>query len=106
MQIRLFYCGTRAINLLADLTNYIMLELGQPMHAFDGNKIEKIVVDTPKESFQFKTLDDVEREITPDTLMIYDNETPVAVAGIMGGLDSEIVDGTTSVVLNPQTLTG
>ena len=106
MQIRLFYCGTRAINLLADLTNYIMLELGQPMHAFDGNKIEKIVVDTPKESFQFKTLDDVEREITPDTLMIYDNETPVAVAGIMGGLDSEIVDGTTSVVLESANFDG
>ena len=98
MQIRLFYCGTRAINLLADLTNYIMLELGQPMHAFDGNKIEKIVVDTPKESFQFKTLDDVEREITPDTLMIYDNETPVAVAGIMGGLNSEVRDTTTEVM--------
>ena len=99
MQIRLYYCGTRAINLLADLTNYLMLELGQPTHAFDGNKISKIVVDTPKESFTFTTLDGNEREITPDTLMIYDNETPVAVAGIMGGLDSEIVENTNSVVL-------
>ena len=99
MQIRLFYCGTRAINLLADLTNYLMLELGQPTHAFDGKKISKIVVDTPKESFKFFTLDGNEREITTDTLMIYDNDTPVAVAGIMGGLDSEIVDSTDSVVL-------
>ncbi len=99
MQIRLYYCGTRAINLLADLTNYIMLELGQPTHAFDGNKIGKIVVDTPKENLLFTTLDGVEREITTDTLMIYDNETPVAIAGIMGGLDSEITDETNSVVL-------
>lgn len=99
MQIRLYYCGTRAINLLADLTNYIMLELGQPTHAFDGNKIGKIVVDTPKEDIKFTTLDGVERDITTDTLMIYDNETPVAIAGIMGGLDSEIVENTSSVVL-------
>ncbi len=99
MQIRLYYCGTRAINLLADLTNYIMLELGQPTHAFDGNKIGKIVVDTPKEDMKFTTLDGVERDITTDTLMIYDDETPVAIAGIMGGLDSEIVDDTDSVVL-------
>lgn len=98
MQIRLYYCGTRAINLLADLTNYIMLELGQPTHAFDGNKIGKIVVDTPKEDMKFTTLDGVERDITTDTLMIYDDETPVAIAGIMGGLDSEIVDDTDSVV--------
>ena len=99
MQIRVYYCGTRAINLLADLTNYIMLELGQPTHAFDGNKIGKIVVDTPKEDSKFTTLDGVERDITTDTLMIYDNDTPVAIAGIMGGLDSEIVDDTNSVVL-------
>lgn len=106
MQIRLYYCGTRAINLLADLTNYIMLELGQPMHAFDGNKIGKIVVDTPKENILFTTLDGVEREITPDTLMIYDNETPVGIAGIMGGLDSEITDETNSVVLESANFDG
>ncbi len=104
MQIRLYYCGTRAINLLADLTNYLMLELGQPTHAFDGTKISKIVIDTPKENFTFSTLDGIEREITTDTLMIYDepsagNLVPVAIAGIMGGLDSEIVDSTSSVVL-------
>ncbi|MCR4741052.1 MAG: phenylalanine--tRNA ligase subunit beta, partial [Lachnospiraceae bacterium] len=62
MQIRLFYCGTRAINLLADLTNYIMLELGQPTHAFDGKKIKKIVVDTPKTDIKFTTLDGNERD--------------------------------------------
>ncbi len=106
MKIRLFYCGTRAINLLADLTNYLMLELGQPMHAFDGNKINKIVVDTPKEAIKFTTLDGQERDITTDTLMIYDDETPVAIAGIMGGLDSEITDDTTSLVLESANFDG
>lgn len=99
MQIRLYYCGTRAINLLADITNYIMLELGQPMHAFDGRNVHKIVVDTPKEPIKFFTLDGIERDITTDTLMIHDNDTPVGIAGIMGGLDSEIKDDTDSLVL-------
>ncbi len=99
MQIRLYYCGMRGINLLADLTNYIMLEMGQPTHAFDGNKVEKIVVDTPKEDCKFTTLDNTERDITTDTLLIQNGATPVAIAGIMGGLDSEIVGDTDSVVL-------
>ena len=99
MQVRLYYCGMRPINLLADITNYIMLELGQPMHAFDGKKINRIVIDTPKEPLKFTTLDGNEREITTDTLLIYDDKTPVAIAGIMGGLDSEIVDDTDTVVL-------
>lgn len=99
MQIRLYYCGTRAINLLADITNYLMLELGQPMHAFNGAKVDKIVVDTPKTDIKFTTLDGQERDITTDTLMIYNNDTPVGIAGIMGGLDSEIVDDTNSLVL-------
>lgn len=99
MQIRLFYCGMRGINLLADLTNYIMLELGQPTHAFNGDNIKSIRVATPKEDIKFTTLDGVERDITPDTLMIYTNDTPSAIAGIMGGLDSEIVEDSTSVVL-------
>ncbi len=106
MKIRLYYCGTRAINLLADLTNYLMLELGQPMHAFDGKKIGKIVVDTPKAPFTFKTLDGQDREITQDTLMIWDNDTPVAIAGIMGGLDSEITDDTDSLVLESANFDG
>lgn len=103
MQIRLFYCGTRAINLLADITNYIMLEIGQPMHAFNGDKLDKIVIDTPKETYKFVTLDGQEREITPDTLMIHNENTPVCIAGIMGGLDSEIVDDTNSLVLESAT---
>ena len=99
MRIRLYYCGLRGINFLADLTNYLMLEMGQPMHAFDSRKVEKIRVkkfDTP---FTFKTLDGVERNIDENTLMICDDNTPVAIAGIMGGLDSEIVADTTSLTL-------
>lgn len=99
MQIRLYYCGMRGINLLADLTNYIMLEMGQPTHAFDANKIDEIVVDTPKEDCKFTTLDNAERDITTDTLLIQNGSTPVAIAGIMGGLDSEIVGDTNAVVL-------
>ena len=106
MQIRLYYCGMRGINLLADLSNYIMLELGQPTHAFDAKKIDAIKVGTPTESFNFKTLDDAEREITDNTLMIYNNDTPVAIAGIIGGLDSDIIDDTSSVVLESANFDG
>lgn len=103
MRIRLFYCGMRAINFLADLTNYLMLEMGQPMHAFDSRKVEKIRIkrfDTP---FTFQTLDGVERNIDENTLMICNDNTPVAIAGIMGGLDSEIVDDTTTLTLESAT---
>lgn len=103
MQIRLYYCGMRGINLLADLTNYIMLEMGQPTHAFDANKIDEIVVDTPKEDCKFVTLDNTERDITTDTLLIQNGSTPVAIAGIMGGLDSEIVEDTTTLTLESAT---
>lgn len=106
MRVRLYYCGTRAINLLADLTNYLMLELGQPMHAFDGRNVSRIVVKRPESVLRFTTLDGIEREITPDTLMIYDNETPVGIAGIMGGLDSEIKSETNSVVLESANFDG
>ncbi len=106
MRIRLYYCGMRGINLLADLTNYIMLELAQPMHAFDARKIDKIKIGTPEEAMKFETLDGSERDIDTDTLLIYNSDTPVAIAGIMGGLDSEIVDGTNSVVLESANFDG
>jgi len=99
MRIRLFYCGMRGINFLADLTNYLMLEMGQPMHAFDSRKVEKIRIRKFAQPFRFQTLDGVERQIDENTLMICDGETPVAIAGIMGGLDSEIVADTTSMTL-------
>ncbi|MEE1318554.1 MAG: phenylalanine--tRNA ligase subunit beta [Ruminococcus sp.] len=103
MRIRLFYCGMRGINFLADLTNYLMLEMGQPMHAFDSRKVEKIRIkrfDTP---FVFRTLDGVDRNIDENTLMICNDNTPVAIAGIMGGLDSEIVEDTTTLTLESAT---
>ena len=103
MRIRLFYCGMRAINFLADLTNYLMLEMGQPMHAFDSRKVESIRIRRFDEPFTFQTLDGVERNIDSETLMICNGETPVAIAGIMGGLDSEIVEDTTRLTLESAT---
>ena len=99
MRIRLFYCGSRAINLLADLTNYLMLEMGQPMHAFDCAKVDQIEVKRFGEPFQFTTLDGQERKVDENTLMICSKGEPVAIAGIMGGLDSEIEDDTDSLLL-------
>ncbi len=103
MRIRLFYCGMRAINLLADLTNYLMLEMGQPMHAFDSRKVDSIRIKRFEKPFKFTTLDEVERDIDENTLMICNGDTPVAIAGIMGGLDSEIVDDTSSLTLESAT---
>ena len=99
MQIRLYYCGMRAISLLADLTNYIMLELGQPMHSFDGSKVESIIVRDVKEETKFTTLDSVERVLPAGTMVIDLNNQIGAVAGVMGGLSSEIEDNTNSVFL-------
>ena len=103
MRIRLFYCGMRGINFLADLTNYLMLEMGQPMHAFDSRKVEKIRIKRFDKPFVFRTLDGVDRNIDENTLMICNDDTPVAIAGIMGGLDSEIVDDTTTLTLESAT---
>ena len=99
MRIRLFYCGMRAINLLADLTNYLMLELGQPMHAFDCAKVDSIQVKRFDKPFDFETLDGVQRRVDENTLMICSKGEPVAIAGIMGGLSSEIEDDTDSLLL-------
>lgn len=103
MRIRLYYCGMRAINLLADLTNYLMLEMGQPMHAFDSRKVEKIRIKCFDKPFVFRTLDGVDRNIDENTLMICNDNEPVAIAGIMGGLDSEIVEDTTTLTLESAT---
>ena len=103
MRIRLYYCGMRAINFLADLTNYLMLEMGQPMHAFDSRKVEKIRIKRFPAPFTFRTLDGVDRSIDENTLMICNGDNPVAIAGIMGGLDSEIVEDTTTLTLESAT---
>ena len=103
MRIRLFYTGSRAINLLADLTNYLMLEMGQPMHAFDCAKVDSIEVRRFDEPRMFQTLDGAERKIDENTLMICSHGEPVAVAGIMGGLASEIEEDTDSLLLESAT---
>ena len=106
MRIRLFYCGSRAINFLADLTNYVMMELGQPMHAFDCRKVDKIEVQTFDTDFLFTTLDGVERKIDSNMLMITSGDEPVAIAGVMGGDASKIDDDTTSLLLESATFDG
>ena len=99
MKVRLYYCGMRSINLLADMTNYIMLELGQPMHAYDNRKVSCVEVKTLKKDSEFTTLDSQVRKLDKGTLMIYNDKEPVGVAGVMGGLASEIVDDTTTLFL-------
>jgi phenylalanyl-tRNA synthetase beta chain len=106
MRIRLSYCGMRPINLLADLTNYLMLELGQPMHAFDHGKVSKIRVKTYPETVNFVTLDGTQRKVDSETLLICDEKEPVAIAGIMGGERSEITEDTDSVLLESANFDG
>ncbi len=98
---RLELCGMRSLGLVVDVTNYVMLELGQPLHAFDYTKLagRTIVVRTAKEGETMKTLDGVERKLDPDMLLICDSVRPNAVAGVMGGEESEIASGTRSVML-------
>ena len=97
---RLKACGVRSINNIVDITNYVMLELGQPMHAFDINSIEgkHITVRRAKNGEKITTLDGVERELDEDNLVIADEKKAVAIAGVMGGQNSEIEEGTQTVV--------
>ena len=99
MKTRLTYCGLRPISLLVDMTNYIMLELGQPMHAFDKEFIKKINVKALKNDEEFVTLDGNKRNLKQGTLMIYNENKPVAIAGVMGGENTQITDATTSLFL-------
>ena len=101
LQDRLRSVGLRPINNLVDITNFVMLETGQPLHAFDFDRLadHRIVVRTARPGEKFTTLDGKERQLTPDMLMICDGEKPVAVGGVMGGLNSEIADGTSRVLL-------
>ena len=100
MQERLLEAGVRPINNIVDITNFVMLEIGQPMHAFDARQITtgKIVVEAAKPSEKFTTLDEVERELDENYLCIKDGDKTIALAGIMGGLNSEIQEDTTEVV--------
>ena len=97
---RLKACGIRSINNVVDITNYVMLEMGQPMHAFDINSIEgkHITVRRAKKGEKITTLDEQERELDENNLVIADDKKAVAIAGVMGGLNSEIEDNTKTVV--------
>jgi phenylalanyl-tRNA synthetase beta chain len=98
---RLGLCGMRALNNVVDATNYVMIELGQPLHAFDLEQIadRAIVVRRAGDTREFATLDDVKRALDPADLMIADREKPLAIAGVMGGQNSEVGSSTTSLLL-------
>ncbi|MCX7883683.1 MAG: phenylalanine--tRNA ligase subunit beta [Caloramator sp.] len=100
MQEKLRQCDIRPINNIVDITNYVMLELGQPMHAFDYRYIKgkKIIVRTAQDDEKFKTLDGVERNLNSSMLVIADGERPIGIAGVMGGENSEIKEDTTEVI--------
>ena len=107
---RLAAMGCRSINNIVDVTNYILFELGQPLHAFDLNAFaadadgkRHVVVRAAEDGSKFTTLDEVERELTHDMAMITDGTSNVALAGVMGGLDSEVTDKTVDVLLESAT---
>ena len=106
MQERLLEAGVRPINNIVDITNFVMLELGQPMHAFDARQIESktIVVERALDGEKFTTLDEI--ELDSSILMIKDGSKSVAIAGIMGGLNSEIQDDTTEVIFESANFEG
>jgi phenylalanyl-tRNA synthetase beta chain len=104
MRLRLGYCGLRAISNLVDVTNYVMLEVGHPLHAFDFDKLAgKIVVRRARVGEAMETLDGQRRELVPDDLLITDQRGPVAIAGVMGGATSEVSAGTRNVLLEAAT---
>jgi len=101
MQARLEACGIRSINNVVDVTNWVMLESGQPLHAFDLERLssKRIVVRQAGGVKRFVTLDEVERELVSEDLLICDGDVPIALAGVMGGRDSEVRPATRSVLL-------
>jgi len=100
LQRRLYLAGMRPISNVVDVTNYVMLELGQPLHAFDADTLRGgIVVRRARPGERIRTIDDVDRALSPDMLVIADAERPIAVAGVMGGADTEVSAATTRLVL-------
>jgi phenylalanyl-tRNA synthetase beta chain len=101
LQHRLKSIGLSPINNVVDITNYVLHELGQPLHAFDANKVSgnKVEVKTCKAGTKFTTLDEVVRELHEDDLMICDGEKPMCIAGVFGGIDSGVTESTTNIFL-------
>ncbi|HEY3490733.1 MAG TPA: phenylalanine--tRNA ligase subunit beta [Candidatus Deferrimicrobiaceae bacterium] len=100
MQRRLSLCGIRPINNVVDITNYLLLEVGQPMHAFDLDRLAGGRIDVRRSGIEreFVTLDNVKRKALPEMLLIWDGERPVAVAGVMGGQNTEVLAETKRVL--------
>jgi len=100
MSRRIEKCGMRSISLAVDITNYVMLELGQPLHAFDASKIEsQLIIRNAGNTKTIKTLDNQERRLSADDLVVADKKEALALAGVMGGASSEVTDGTTQIAL-------
>lgn len=101
LQTKLQAAGIRSINNIVDITNLILLEYGQPLHAFDYNKIsgQEIIVRQAKADEIIKTLDDTDRRLEADMLVIADRNAPIAIAGVMGGYDSEVTDETRDIFI-------
>lgn len=101
LQLRLMEAGIRPINNIVDITNYVMLEFGEPLHAFDLGKIEdkKIYIRRAEENEKIKTIDSIERKLDSSNLVIADGEKPIAIAGVMGGLNSEVTEDTKTILI-------
>ena len=100
MRVRLARAGTRTVSLAVDITNYLMLELGQPLHAFDTGRLQgPIVVRRARPGERLETLDHVTRELDPDDILITDASGPISMAGTMGGLATEITEDSRDVVI-------
>jgi len=108
LRARLHAAGVRPVNNIVDITNYVMLEYGQPMHAFDASFIKDghIIVRRAEEGTKFTTLDEAEHTLTNKMLVIADGNGPVAIAGVMGGLNSEIRENTTTVIFESANFNG